>query len=59
MILLTKLFRMALRGTVAQPGFHLGGGGGVRALRAGPLGITGPRFSLTAASVGPRYYVSV
>ena len=43
---------------VAQPGFHFGGGG-VRALGAGPQVLRAPRFSLSAASVGPRYLLHV
>ena len=43
--------------TVAQPGFHFGGGG--QSSGSGPPGITGPRFSLSAASVGPRYLLRV
>ena len=42
---------------VAQPGFHFGGGG--QSSGGGPPGITGPRFSLSAASVGPRYLLHV
>ena len=46
----------ALRGSGAQPGFHFGG---VRALGAGPQVLRAPRFSLSAASVCPRYLLRV
>ena len=40
----------------AQPGFHFRG---VRALGAGPQVLRASRFSLSAASVGPRYLLHV
>ena len=43
--------------TEAQPGFHFGGG--VRALGAGPQVLRAPRFSISTASVGPRYLLRV
>ena len=39
--------------------FRGGGGGGVRALGAGPQVLRAPRFSLSAASVNPRYLLRV
>ena len=37
----------------------ISGGGGVRALGAGPQVLRAPRFSLSAASMGPRKLLRV